>query len=58
MNLIDKVRKKVEKDKRSYREIEGVTGVDHSKLWYFVKKGKNLSLVNFVKLIELYDLAK
>ena len=58
MDLIDKVRLEIRKDERSYLDLQKETGIDKGKLCKFANGKQNLSIDNFVKLLELYNLVK
>ncbi len=53
--LIKHVRCLIKADKRSYRELGRITGIDHGKIWKFAHEKKSLSLKNFLILAEMYD---
>lgn len=54
--LIKYVRCLIIEDKRTYRELGKITGIDHGKIWNFAHEKKLLSLKNFLILAKLYDI--
>jgi len=58
MHLIDRVRIEIRKDERSYFQLQKATGIDKGKLCKFANGKQNLSLENFVKLLDLFSMIK